>query len=51
VKIGYDERALREQIKAAGARWNPEHKLWMTTGEVVRRLALHDRVSGWLETE
>ncbi len=51
VKIAYDEAALREKIKAAGARWNREQKLWLTTGEVIRRLGLHDRVTGWLEGE
>jgi len=31
--------------------WNHEQKLWLTTGDVVRRLDLHDRVAGWLEPE
>ncbi len=51
VKIAFEEAALREKVKAAGARWNNERKLWMTTGGVVRRLGLQDRVVTWLEPE
>lgn len=51
VKIGIQELALCEQIKAAGARWTPDPKLWMATGEVVRRLSLHSRITGWLQPD
>jgi len=49
VKIGYDEPAAREKAKGAGARWNGERKLWMMTGESVRRLGFEERVVSWLE--
>ncbi|HUP49359.1 MAG TPA: hypothetical protein VNA04_11270 [Thermoanaerobaculia bacterium] len=32
VKVGYEEAALREQVKAAGGRWNREKKVWLVTG-------------------
>lgn len=51
LKIGFEETALREKVKTAGARWNSERKLWMVTGAVVRRLVLEARVVGWLDPE
>jgi hypothetical protein len=51
VKIGYEETVLRERIKAAGARWDRERRLWQTTGAVVRRLSLEERVVTWLPQE
>ena len=51
LKIAFEETSLREKLKMAGARWNREQRVWMTTGAVVRRLALQDRVIGWAEPE
>jgi hypothetical protein len=51
VKIGYEEAALREKVKAAGGRWNSERKVWLVTGADVRRLQLEDRVVAWLEPQ
>ena len=51
VKIGYEETALREKIKAAGARWNAQKKLWVMTAREVRRLHLETRVVAWLESD
>ena len=51
LKIRYDEAGLRERLKQAGGQWNAQRKLWMARGEVVRRLALEDRVVGWVEVE
>lgn len=51
VKIGYEEAALREKVKAAGGRWNGMKKVWLMTGFEVRRLELEDRVVAWLEPE
>ncbi|HEX7706320.1 MAG TPA: hypothetical protein VF701_07680 [Thermoanaerobaculia bacterium] len=39
VKIRYEETALREQIRQAGARWDPARKLSKTTGAIVRSSA------------
>ncbi|HEX9160132.1 MAG TPA: hypothetical protein VF980_00380 [Thermoanaerobaculia bacterium] len=50
MKIGYEEDALRERIKEAGATWNRGRKLWALR-EAVRRLNLEDRVASWLELE
>ncbi len=43
VKIGYDEIALREEIKQAGGQWNRDRKLWMVRADTVRRLRLETR--------
>ena len=51
VKIGYEEGALREKVKAAGGRWNATKKLWLVTGAEVRRLSLEDRVVAWLDPQ
>ncbi len=51
LKIAFEEASLREKLRMAGARWNREQRVWMTTGAVVRRLALQDRVIGWTEPE
>lgn len=51
VKIAFDEVALRERVKAAGARWNRDRKVWMTTGDVVRRLGLEGRIVNWVDPD
>ncbi|MEO8164804.1 MAG: hypothetical protein ABI619_05350 [Betaproteobacteria bacterium] len=28
VRVGYNEQALREQVKAAGGRWDADRRLW-----------------------
>ena len=44
VKIGYKEFSLQRQVKAAGAEWNPESRLWeIRYGEVVK-LGLTERI-------
>jgi hypothetical protein len=49
VQIAYAETAVREQAKEAGARWDGERKLWVMSGEAVRRLGFQDRVVTWPE--
>lgn len=44
VQIGYEETSLRERVRAAGARWSPEQRLWKMTGAMVRALKLEPRV-------
>jgi hypothetical protein len=36
VMVPYTEKALRERLKAAGGRWNPEEKLWMVRFGAIR---------------
>lgn len=44
VRIGFGERELREQAKAAGGRWDPQHKLWRLPRPATRALGLTKRV-------
>ena len=44
VRIRYDEELLRRGAKAAGARWDPQGKVWLMTLQVARRLGLEARV-------
>ena len=47
VKIGFEETALREKLKAAGARWEPDRRAWKVTGAMIRLLRLEERVVMW----
>lgn len=44
VRIGYQEHELRQRIKDAGGRWNPETRLWSLPGADVKALGLERRV-------
>ena len=44
IRVGYGEEGLRAKLKALGALWRPQHKLWELPWGVVRGLALEDRV-------
>ena len=44
VKIEYNERALQAAVRAAGARWDPQSKLWRMPRRVAGVLRLHDRI-------
>jgi hypothetical protein len=44
-------RPLRENVRAAGGRWNSEKKVWLVAGADVRRLQLGNRVVTWLEPQ
>jgi len=44
VRIGYRETALRQQVMAAGGKWDTGRKLWTLSRTAVRRLGLKDRV-------
>jgi hypothetical protein len=37
VAVAYDEKALREKLKAAGGRWDPEEKFWKVRFGSIRR--------------
>jgi hypothetical protein len=45
VAVAYEEMALREKLKAAGGRWDPEEKYWKVRfGSIRRDQALVDRI-------
>jgi len=44
VRIGYGEEGLRAKLKALGALWRPQHKLWELPWGVARGLDIADRV-------
>jgi len=44
VRVGYREQALREQVKAAGGRWDADKRLWQLPLGRVRALGLVDRI-------
>jgi len=43
VRIDVKETRLREKVKAAGGRWNPERRVWLLTVEQVLQLGLAGR--------
>ena len=46
LRIGYDEKALRETVRQHGGRWRPEEKAWSSTYGVAKELGLIYRIVG-----
>jgi hypothetical protein len=46
VRIRFEERELRERVKAAGAHWDPERLLWLLPLNKAQDLELEDRIIG-----
>ena len=44
IHIDWSEEELREQVKSAGGRWNPERKLWRLPYGEVAALGLEKRI-------
>jgi len=44
LRIGYGETGLREQVKAAGGRWDPEKKHWELPYAETAKLRLLGRI-------
>lgn len=44
LEIQYHETALREQVKAAGGRWDKEHLVWKLPRHRVNHLHLEERI-------
>jgi hypothetical protein len=44
LRVGYREEALRQQVKAAGGRWDAGTRLWQLPLVRVRALGLADRI-------
>jgi hypothetical protein len=43
VRIALKEKALREQVRAAGGRWDSARRVWWLAPDIVHRLRLTDR--------
>jgi hypothetical protein len=44
IQVDWMEGELREQVKAAGGRWNPERKVWRMEYGKVKDLGLEKRI-------
>jgi hypothetical protein len=44
VRVGFGEEGLRAKMKALGAIWRPQHKVWELPWGVVLGLGIEDRV-------
>ncbi|WP_236015073.1 hypothetical protein [Geomonas anaerohicana] len=44
LQVAYTERALREKLKAAGARWDPVEKVWRVPFSSIQGTELEARV-------
>ncbi len=44
VRVEYTEEALRQQVKAAGGRWNPQAKVWELRYDQILKLGLGERI-------
>ena len=42
--VAYTEKALRDRLKAAGGRWDPQEKLWLVRYGAVRGTELEERI-------
>lgn len=44
IRVGVNERTLQAMVRAAGARWDPQARLWRLPRRVVGILKLADRI-------
>jgi hypothetical protein len=44
IRVAYNERELRNQIKAAGGTWSKEERLWRVASDQVQALGLEGRI-------
>jgi hypothetical protein len=45
VSVAFEEKALREKMKAAGGKWDPQTKMWLVPYGVVCGTELEKRIS------
>lgn len=45
VKIHYNETDLRQRVRAFGAKWIPENKVWEMEYEMAKKLGLKKRIT------
>ena len=44
IRVHYEENELRQKIKAAGAKWSPQLKLWLLRYTDAVKMGLRDRI-------
>jgi hypothetical protein len=44
IRVHVKELRLRQVVKAAGGRWNPEKRTWQLPYRMIRNLGLEDRI-------
>ncbi|WP_243375371.1 hypothetical protein [Geotalea sp. SG265] len=44
VVVAYTEKPLRDKLKAAGAKWDPQEKVWLIAYGKIRGTELEDRI-------
>jgi len=44
VLVNYNEKVLRDKVKAAGGTWNPKEKLWYVAYGAIRGTELEERM-------
>ena len=44
VAVGFAEKELREMLKSAGGKWDPERKLWQVAYGKIRGTVLAERI-------
>lgn len=44
VRVGLSEQGLRDAVKSAGARWQPDRKLWQMAWGIAREMGLESRI-------
>jgi len=50
LRIGWQESALRQRVKAAGGRWDPAARVWVVRRDRAERLGLLSRVVGRVDS-
>ena len=44
ISVAYSEKAVRDKLKTAGGKWDPEVKLWLVPYAAVRGTELEERI-------
>ena len=44
VTVGFAEKEMRERLKGAGGKWDPEQKVWLVTYGAIRGTNLAKRI-------
>ncbi len=47
VRVGWQERAVQQSVKAAGGKWDPKECVWMLRYDQIKALGLEGRVVGY----
>ena len=44
IRVGFEETALQNKLRKAGAKWDPRQKLWFARHDVAVHIGLEDRI-------